>query len=114
MSDAKRIGKGTLGDSLANIDDAAVPANHIRFVKAITLCNKTDTARWVTITFAGINVVYKYVIPGEGVTNGVPHENTITIPFLDQIMNATERIQGRAEAASAIDFYISGREVDVS
>lgn len=110
MSDAKRLGKGTLTDTLVNIDDAAVPAGHVRFVKAITLCNKTSTDRHVTITFAGTNVIFEYVIEGAGAGN----ENTITIPFMDQVMVATERIQGAAEAGSAIDFYISGREVDVS
>ena len=108
MSDALRLGMGTLGDSLANIDGAAVPTNHIRFVKALTLCNKTATARHVTITFAGTHVISEYIIPAQG------GENTITIPFFDQVMNATERIQGAAEAAAAIDYYISGREVDVS
>lgn len=103
-----RLGKGTLGTSLANIDDAAVPSSHIRFVKAITLCNKTVTDCHVTITIAGINVIYEYTIPG--VAAGA--ENTRTIPFLDQVMEAGERIQGKAETADSIDFYISGREVD--
>jgi hypothetical protein len=109
-SDATRIGKGTLSDSLANIDDAAVPADHIRFVKAITLCNKTATDRTVTITFAGTNVIYTYTLEGYGAGK----ENTITIPFFDQVMEAAERIQGSASATSAIDYYISGREIDIS
>lgn len=104
----KRLGKGTLGTSLVDIDDAAVPASHVRFVKAITLCNKTDADCHVTITIAGINVLYEYTIPGVA----VGAENTRTIPFLDQVMEAGERIQGKAEAVDSIDFYISGREVD--
>ena len=106
--DALRIGKGTLTDSLANIDSAAVPANHLRFVKALTLCNTHSAAVDVTITFAGTNVIYKYSLEKVG------GENTITIPFFDQIMEATERIQGKASVTSVVDYYISGREIDNS
>ncbi len=105
-----RIGKGTLGNSVVNIDDAAVPVDHIRLVKAITLCNKTNTDRWVTILFDDANILHRYVVPGYGDRE----ENTITIPFIDQVMVAGERISGRAETAAAIDFYISGVELDVS
>ena len=108
MSTAIRISKGTLTDSLANIDAAAVPADYIRFVKAITLTNKDSSTCYVTITFAGTNVIYQYVLAAVG------GENTITIPFFDHVMVATERIQGVAETASKVDFYISGREIDVS
>ena len=108
MSEAKRIGMGTLTDSLANIDAAAVPADHIRYVKAVTLTNKDSSACHVTITFAGTNVIYQYILDAVG------GENTITIPFFDHVMVATERIQGVAETDAVVDFYISGREVDVS
>ncbi len=107
MSENKRIGKGTLTDSLANIDAAAVPADYIRFVKAITLCNTAANTNYVTITIAGTNVVYEYILPAVG------GENTITIPFIDHVMVATERIQGEAENASEVDYYISGREIAV-
>ena len=104
------LGTGTLGSSSGNLDNAAVPSDHIRIVKAVTLCNTTATDRWVTILFNGINVLHRYTIPGYGSRE----ENTITIPFFDQVMNATERITGQAEVASAIDYYISGIELDVS
>ncbi len=107
MSENMRIGKGTLTNSLANIDSAAVPADHIRFVKAITLTNKHSATVHVTITLAGTNVVYQYILPAVG------GENTITIPFLDHVMIATERIQGVAETDAKIDYYISGREIAV-
>ena len=106
--EAERIGMGTLTASLANVDDAAVAASHIRYVKAVTLCNTSVSAQHVTMTFAGTNVIYEYSIPGTG------GENTITIPFFDQVMEATERIQAKAETTAVVDFYISGREVDVS
>ena len=106
--EAMRIGKGTLTNTLANIDTAAVPANHIRYVKAVTLTNKHSEVVHVTLTFAGTNVIYQYSLAAVG------GENTITIPFFDHVMIATERIQGVAETTAVIDYYISGREVDVS
>ena len=105
---AKRIGMGTLTATLANIDSSAVPAGQVRFVKAVTLTNKHNAPVHVTITFAGTNVIYQYTL---GAVGG---ENTITIPFFDHVMEATERIQGVAETTAVIDYYISGREVDVS
>ena len=105
---AKRIGMGTLTATLANIDDAAVPADHIRYVKAVTLTNKHSSPVHVTLTFATTNVIYQYILDAVG------GENTITIPFFDHVMVATERIQGVAETDAVVDFYISGREVDVS
>jgi len=104
----KRLGKGTLTDSLANIDSAAVPADHIRFVKAITLCNTDDSTCAVTITLAGTNVVHEYILPAVG------GENTITIPFIDHVMVATERIQGVAETTAVVDYYLSGREFSIA
>lgn len=108
MSEAMRIGKGTLTDSLANIDSAAVPADHIRYVKAVTLTNKHSSTVHVTLTFAGTNVIYQYILDAVG------GENTITIPFFDHVMIATERIQGVAGTTGVVDFYISGREVAVN
>jgi hypothetical protein len=107
MAEHLRIGKGTLTTTLANIDTTGVPNSHIRFVKAITLTNTTNAVRWATITLAGTNIVYQYILAAVG------GENTITIPFMDHVMSSGERIQGVAESA-AIEFYISGREIDVS
>ncbi len=104
------IGTGTLTNTLANIDSAAVPTDNYRMVKAITLCNKTADDVWVTIQLHNINVLYRYVVPGYGDRE----ENTITIPFMDQVMTAGQRITGRAEVSSAIDYYISGFEAEVS
>jgi hypothetical protein len=103
------IGTGTLTNALANIDSAAVPVDHYRMVKAITLCNKTAADVWVTIQFNTINVLHRYVVPGYGDRE----ENTITIPFVDQVMTAGQRITGRADVSSAIDYYISGFEAEV-
>ena len=108
MSEAKRLGKGTLSNTLVNIDTAAVPADHIRYVKAVTLTNKHSSPVHVTLTFAGTNVIYQYILDAVG------GENTITIPFFDHVMIAGERIQGVAETDAVVDFYLSGREVDIS
>ncbi len=104
------IGKGTLTNALANLDIAAVPTGQYRLVKAITLCNKTATDCWVTIQFDGTNVLHRYVVPGYGDRE----ENTVTIPFIDQVMNAGWRIAGLAQVSSAIDYYISAVEQDVT
>jgi len=104
------IGTGTLTNAMTNIDAAAVKAGHYRMVKAITLCNKTATDVWVTIQFNGINVLHRYVVP----RFGDREENTVTIPFIDQVMAAGHRITGQASAGTAIDFYISGFEASVT
>ena len=106
--DAVRIGKGTLSTALADIDTAAVANGYVRYVKAFTLCNKSTQALYSTITVAGTNVVYQYILDAPG------GENTVTIPFFDQVMSSGERIQGMAEGSSGIDYYISGRHVAVS
>jgi len=103
------IGTGTLTNALANIDSNAVQAGQYRVVKAVTLCNKTASDVWVTMQFNNTNILHQYVVPGYGDRE----ENTVTIPFFDQVMNAGQRITGRAEVSSAIDFYISGIEADV-
>jgi hypothetical protein len=103
------IGRGTLTNASASLDSGAVPADRIRLVKAITLCNKTSTDRWVIFQFAGTNMLHRYTVPGFGDRE----ENTITIPFIDQVMTSGMRITGYAEVSSAIDYYISGIEQEV-
>ena len=104
-TDATRIGSGTLSTTLADIDTAATSTGTLRIVKAVTLCNKSTTACSVSMNFASVPVLSAYSIPAVG------GENTITIPFMDQVMNATERIQGFGTASSAVAYYISGRGV---
>lgn len=100
------IGNGRLTATLANVDAAAVPADHTRVVKAITLCNITAVDVWVTFQFGDENILFRYTVPGYGSRE----ENTITIPFIDQVMPEATRITGRAEVADAIDYRISGTE----
>lgn len=102
-----RIGKGSLSTTLGDIDTAAVPAATLRVVKALTLCNNSTTAQTVSIDFAGTRVISSYTVPAIG------NENTITIPFMDQVMLATERIQGLCSSSSTVNYYISGKEMGV-
>jgi hypothetical protein len=102
---AKRLGKGIMSDSEGNLDASAVGSGQIRFVKAITLCNTSIDPVDVTIKLAGTTVIYEYTLEGVG------GENSITIPFLDQIMEELERITGYASVTNVVHYYISGREV---
>lgn len=72
-------------------------------IKAVTLCNKTALPASATIKFAGVDVINQYPI--------APHD-TVTIPFMDQIILDTELIEGSADTASAVNCYISGIEVE--
>ncbi|MNW03717.1 hypothetical protein D3C71_1996920 [compost metagenome] len=79
-----------------------MPASTTTFIKALTICNKTATDAVVTLLLAGTEVIYQHKIKAN---------DTITIPFLDQILNAGETITGLAGTASTLTYYMSGREV---
>ncbi|MCM3131914.1 hypothetical protein M3629_03910 [Paenibacillus polysaccharolyticus] len=97
---AKRLGKGTFGTASAT--QYTVPVSTTTLVKAITLCNKTASDATVTLLFGGTEVIYQHTIKAR---------DTVTIPFLDQIIQAGETITGLAGTANAINYYISGKEV---
>ncbi|RUT36332.1 hypothetical protein EJP77_04930 [Paenibacillus zeisoli] len=97
---SKRLGKGIFGTASTTV--YTVPASTTTFLKALTICNKTATDATVTLLLAGTEVIYQHKIKAN---------DTITIPFLDQILNAGETITGLAGTASALTYYISGREV---
>ena len=96
----KRLCSGTLDDESATL--YTVPAATTTIVKAITLCNKTANEARVTIKFDGIEVFASHMIAGY---------DSITIPFLDQILEAGELIAGHASAVDSINYYISGKEI---
>lgn len=98
---SKRFAKGALGTT--NISVYTVPAGKTAFLKAMTVCNKTATDATFTIILAGTEIIYQHTLKAK---------DTLTIPFLDQIIESGETITGIASAASAINYYISGREVD--
>ena len=97
-----RLGKGTLTDSNATL--YTVPAATKTIIKALTLCNITASAATVSISFASISVIYTYTLLAY---------DTITIPFFDQIIEATEVIEGSASSSSAITYYMSGKQITV-
>lgn len=96
----KRLCKGVLGATNATL--YTTPEATTTIIKAVTLCNKTAAAVSATLKLAGTEVL---------ATCGIVAYDTITIPFMDQIIEATELIEGLASAADSITYYISGKEV---
>ncbi|NWL89555.1 hypothetical protein DMN77_18570 [Paenibacillus sp. 79R4] len=99
---SKRFGKGTFGTASTTI--YTVPEGKTAFLKALTVCNKTTADATFTILLAGTEIIYQHTLKAK---------DTLTIPFLDQIIESGEAVAGLASAASAINYYISGREVDI-
>ncbi|WP_433943458.1 hypothetical protein [Paenibacillus sp. SN-8-1] len=97
---SKRLAKGIFSTASSTL--YTVPASTTTFLKALTICNKTATDATVTLLLAGTEVIYQHTIKAK---------DSITIPFLDQILNAGETITGLAGTASALTYYMSGREV---
>lgn len=98
----KRLCKGTLADANATLYTSPAVEGGYTVIKAITLCNKTATDQKVTIKFAGTEVIAEHAVAAN---------DTVTIPFIDQIINTTELIEGLCDAANAITYYISGKEL---
>jgi hypothetical protein len=98
----KRLCKGTLGLANATLYAAPSTVGAIVMVKAITLCNKTNAPVTVTIKFAGTEVIATYSMPAY---------KSLTIPFIDQIIHASELIEGLAGTADSVTYYCSGKEV---
>lgn len=93
-----RLAQGTAGIGLSTV--YTVPVGSTAIIKAITLCNKTIQSVAITMTFAGTYVLYSH---------GITNYDTLTIPFIDQVLQAGEVIQVSANFAGSIDFYISGK-----
>ncbi|SMF72503.1 hypothetical protein SAMN05661091_0877 [Paenibacillus uliginis N3/975] len=79
-----------------------VPANKIALIKAITLTTGTAPTT-VTVIIGGVFIIFAYPMKAN---------DTITIPFLDQVIEGGESISVAA-GSGAMYYYISGREVDV-
>lgn len=95
----KRLYKGTAGTTSSTA--YTVPANTTTIVKNIVLTNKSASVATATIVIAGIEVINNYSINAN---------DTIAID-LSLVMAATETITVQANAANAINIYISGVEV---
>ena len=95
---AKKLASGTFGTSSATLYTA--PAATQGIVKNIKVCNKNaSAAKYVTILFDGVEVVYQHSIAAK---------DTINIPCSD-VIEATKLITGLAESAD-VTYYISGYE----
>lgn len=98
----KRLCSGVLSGANATLYTAPAAAGNYVIVKAITLCNKTAVAATVTLKLAGIEVICTHIIRAY---------DTVTIPFIDHVLQAGELIEGSSGTASAINYYMSGKEV---
>lgn len=104
----KRFGKGVL--STSNTTAYTAPNDKKAIVKAITICNMGDLDMVFNLKFADTFLVFFHKVKAN---------DTLTIPFLDQILENGESITvsinnvpGMTGAVSG-SYYISGREVDV-
>ncbi|MBT2761795.1 hypothetical protein [Paenibacillus sp. ISL-20] len=94
---AKRLGKGTVSNAL--VIAYTVPSGTTTMIKAVTLCNTSSTNVLFTLILAGLNVINAHTIKAN---------DTITIPFLDQVLHSGETIE---IASGSLNYYISGKEV---
>jgi len=98
----KRLCSGTMSDSNATLYTAPSGVGDYVIIKAVTLCNKTASDATATLKFDGVEVVADFVVLAN---------DTVTIPFIDQIIEASEIIEGSSGTAASINYYISGKEV---
>jgi hypothetical protein len=98
----KRLCKGTLSDSNATLYTAPSGTGDYTVIIGVTLCNTTASGATVTIKFAGTDVICGYTLLAY---------DTITVEFISQILQESELIEGSSGTASAINYYISGKEV---
>lgn len=99
---AKRLYRG--GMPTSNTPSSTlytVPASTTTMVKAVTICNTSASSATVRLLFGPTAVIYDHTIKGN---------DTITIPFLDQVLASGDQIIGTA-SSTAIAIYISGKEV---
>lgn len=105
---SKRLCKGNLtgGGGLVY----TVPPNKNTFVKAVTLCNAGGRDLCLLLKFDDVYLIYNHIIKAN---------DTLTVPFLDQIIESGEKISITIVNATGstgeikCSYYISGREVDV-
>ncbi len=99
----KRLGKGYL-DSVYTIISSEIKPNHIYFIDCITFCNTSSVKQKIWVKLADIPIIHAYEIPPIGA------ENTLVIPFMDQIIHSGEFLLAKADDPDAVSFYISGKE----
>lgn len=103
MPDVLKVLEGTLPSSESTI--YTIPASKALIITEIRLTNKTATARKATLKVGTDIVVFpdKEIAANDGYLQS----------GIQTLVLTTKTIKGVAAAASAIDYYISGVEVDV-
>ncbi|MEC0370896.1 hypothetical protein [Paenibacillus chibensis] len=103
---SKRLLKGVLDTATTN--NYTVPQNKYTIFKSITVSNTSSSVDlFLTIRLAGISIISGHKIKAN---------DTLHIPYLDQIMHAGDSLNIYASVVSGTlsgCYYISGREVDV-
>ncbi|OMF09547.1 hypothetical protein BK129_01445 [Paenibacillus amylolyticus] len=97
----KRFAKGLGSTALTTV--YTVPANTIAILKAITLCNTSANGEVdFTMSLGGTKIINSHKIKAF---------DTITIPFLDQVILAGETIQIQSASGAVVSYIMSGKEV---
>lgn len=91
----------------SSVDQYSAPSNCYSQISAATACNKTGTARYVTVTLTTnggttVNLVYQVTIP--------PNRQVSLTALVGQVLDAGDKISALAEANGAIDLTVSGYE----
>ncbi|OMF05280.1 hypothetical protein BK129_14945 [Paenibacillus amylolyticus] len=99
---AKRLAKGGATTTLTTVYTA--PANTTTLIKAVSICNTTAANVEFNMNLADTSVIWKHVVK--------PYD-TITLPFMDQIIQAGEtiRLSTSTSTTGGLTYYISGKEV---
>ncbi|MFK0524739.1 hypothetical protein ACINKY_21295 [Paenibacillus illinoisensis] len=98
---AKRFAKGLGTAALTTV--YTVPANTTAILKAITLCNTAASGEVdFSLTLGGTKIINSHKIKAF---------DTITIPFLDQVLVAGETIQIQSASGGSVSYIMSGKEV---
>lgn len=100
----KRLCSGTLTNTNATLYTAPAATGAIVIVRSIALYNNSDSAVTVTLKLDGIELlgVFSLAARTEKIITG-----------LDQIIEASELIEGLAGTTSVVKYMISGTEITV-
>lgn len=95
-----RICKGTLTDANATLYTS--PAGTKTLLKSLIICNTSAAAVTVTIKLAGTEI-----LAGES----IDANSHIALSIVDQLIEATELIEGSASTASDVTYYMTGKQI---
>ncbi|BFH65056.1 hypothetical protein [Paenibacillus azoreducens] len=101
---SKRLAKGKINGDYSPLTIYQVPSGKRTFIKAMTFCNMSNQDIDLSLTFADTDIIKQHKIKGY---------DTITIPYIDQIIESGEKITISVSLKLDVSYYISGREVDV-